>query len=69
MNVPFYGSLNISADDVVQKRRVLADTEFSELLFIDNTKQSINKFIQMHANEFSDLIIPMLEIYTLLVML
>jgi hypothetical protein len=63
MNIPFYARLNISAEEIVRKRKKLADTEFSELIFIENSEQSINDLITRTVDIFSDIIIPILQIY------
>ena len=66
MNIPFYASLNISAKEITKMREKLTDTEFSGLLFIENNKRSISRLKEMSANKFSDIIIPILEIYAIL---
>ncbi len=66
MNIPFYASLNISAKEITKMREKLTDTEFSGLLLIENNKRSISRLKEMSANKFSDIIIPILEIYAIL---
>lgn len=66
MNIPFCANLSMSSNEIIKKREKLSNIEFSELLFIDNTKQSISKLIEMYANKFSDLMVPILGIYTML---
>lgn len=64
MNIPFCGTLNISADEVVAKRSKTQDSEFSEILFVQNDLRSINEFMNAQSNEFSDLLNSTLEIYS-----
>jgi 8-oxo-dGTP pyrophosphatase MutT (NUDIX family) len=64
MNIPFCGTLNISSDEVVTKRSKTQDSEFSEILFVQNDIRSINEFMNAQSNEFSDLLNSTLEIYS-----
>ena len=64
MNIPFCGTLNISSDEVVTKRSKTQDSEFSEILFVQNDLRSINEFMNAQSNEFSDLLTSTLEIYS-----
>ena len=64
MNIPFCGTLNISSDEVVTKISKTQDSEFSEILFVQNDLRSINEFINAQSNEFSDLLNSTLEIYS-----
>jgi len=64
MNIPFCGTLIISSDEVVTKRSKTQDSEFSELLFVQNDLRSINEFINAQSNEFSDLLTSTLQIYS-----
>jgi len=64
MNIPFCGTLNISADEVVAKRSKTQDSEFSEILFVQNDLRLINEFMNTQSNEFSDLLNSTLGIYS-----
>ena len=66
MNIPFCGTLNISSDEIVivTKRSKTQDSEFSEILFVQNDLRSINEFMNAQSNEFSDLLNSTLEIYS-----
>lgn len=64
MNIPFCGTLNISSDEVITKRSVTQDSEFSEILFVQNDLRSINEFMNTQSNEFSDLLNSTLGIYS-----
>jgi 8-oxo-dGTP pyrophosphatase MutT (NUDIX family) len=64
MNIPFCGTLNISSDEVVTIRSKTQDSEFSEILFVQNDLRSINEFMNAQSNEFSDLLNSTLEIYS-----
>jgi 8-oxo-dGTP pyrophosphatase MutT (NUDIX family) len=64
MNIPFCGTLNISSDEVITKRSETQDSEFSEILFVQNDLRSINEFMNTQSNEFSDLLNSTLGIYS-----
>jgi 8-oxo-dGTP pyrophosphatase MutT (NUDIX family) len=64
MNIPFCGILNISSDEVITKRSETQDSEFSEILFVQNDLRSINEFMNTQSNEFSDLLNSTLGIYS-----
>ena len=59
------GTLNVNSDAVVTKRLKTLESEFSEILFVQNDLRSINGFINTQSNEFSDLLTSTLEIYSL----
>ena len=40
------------------------ESEFSEILFVQNDLRSINEFMNAQSNEFSDLLTSTLEIYS-----
>lgn len=58
------GTLNINSDAVVTKSSKTMDSEFSEILFVQNDLRSINEFMNTQSNEFSDLLTSTLEIYS-----
>jgi 8-oxo-dGTP pyrophosphatase MutT (NUDIX family) len=63
-NVPFYARLNISGKDLARFHKKMRDTEFSEFIIIENCRPSIRKFEELHYSEFSDVMSPVLELYT-----
>lgn len=63
INIPFYCKLNIPAKEFEVKNSSSSQKEFSKIIIIDNSVQSIDDFISATENQLSDIIIPTLWIY------
>lgn len=63
INMPFYCKLNIPANEFEVKNASSSQEEFSKIVIIDNSVQSIDDFISAPENQLSDIIVPTLWIY------
>jgi 8-oxo-dGTP pyrophosphatase MutT (NUDIX family) len=68
ISASFYCKLTILSKELMKKNGPKKEAEFSQIIMIENSVQSIDDFINASQDELSDIIVPTLEMYKNLIL-
>jgi predicted NUDIX family phosphoesterase len=63
ISASLYCKLTILSKELMKKEGSKNEAEFSQIILVENSVQSIDDFINTSQNELSDIIVPTLEVY------